>query len=484
MVQQSTSRGSGSGGDEFVARAADEQTRQEKSHSDSSGGGSRSSRGTFTANTTKVHKADRGGKEGAPPAALPGHNRAWFSLPADGVLDTFLLLQYLRSVLCADGLMKVLHSATNESQQPQSPQLEQPRQQSQLIPPPPRLDVSFKGRGHRRRSTGSSPLARAYSQGGSASGSASVGGGRAGGGSWDGAAESSETSAAAEAVVTAVVHEGITLAGGVAVPSGGNDSGQGSRGGDAVGGLYDRADSCSSGKRRASVGVTAMAAAAAAAAGGPTAMMRSVDDLDVSGKSERKARGGLGEGGSKLEYSSSSSGSSAVAKPHDEARAVTAEAAAAAAIAAAAAVAAAKVKEAGRPSPDEQGGVALGMRENKVWSKADLERSGSGGGRREDGTGGNKAGATGPDEGLVEDVEVDPNDLTFVYSSRQATTGVRRGDPATKRTAEAARKVRAVLPCHVYGVNYTVFGLYAPQAEGAAQKKRKKKKSACLPPRV
>ncbi|CAN0531218.1 unnamed protein product, partial [Ectocarpus sp. 8 AP-2014] len=167
--------------------------------------------------------------------------------------------------------------------------------------------------------------------------------------------------------VTAAVHEAITLAGGVAVPSGGNDRGHGPPGGDAVGGLYDRAGSgSSSGARRASAGVGAMAAgattAAGAGAGGPAARMRSVDDLDSSGKSDRKARGGLSEGGSKLEYSSSSSGSSAVAKPHDEARAVTAETAAAAAIAAAAAaaIAAAKVKEAGRPSPGEQGSVALG----------------------------------------------------------------------------------------------------------------------------
>ncbi|CAN0522190.1 unnamed protein product, partial [Ectocarpus sp. 12 AP-2014] len=253
-VQQATSRGSGSGGEEFVARAADGQTQQERSHSDSSGvgvgvGGSRSSKGSFTAATTKVHKEDRVSKEGAAPASLPGHDRAWFSLPAGGVLDTFLLLQYLRSVLCADGLMKILHSATNESQPPQSPQLEQPRQQSQLIPPPPHLDVSLKRRGHRRRSTGSSPLARAYSQGapGSASGSSSVGGGRAGGDSWDGAAtEGRGTSAAAEAVVTAAVHEAITLAGSVAVPSGGNDSGRGPPGGVAVGGFYDRAGSGSS----------------------------------------------------------------------------------------------------------------------------------------------------------------------------------------------------------------------------------------------
>ncbi|CAB1116053.1 unnamed protein product [Ectocarpus sp. CCAP 1310/34] len=449
VVQEAISRGSGSGGEDFVARAADEQTQQETSHSDSGGGGggggSRSSKGSFTAATTRVRKEDRGGKEGAAPASLPGHDRAWFSLPAGGVLDTFLLLQYLRSVLCADGLMKILHSATNESQPPQSPQLEQPRQQSQLIPPPPRLDISFKGRGHRRRSTGSSPLARAYSQGGpgSASGSASVGGGRAGGDSWDGAAaEGRETSAAAEAVVTAAVHEAITLAGGVAVPSGGNDSGHGPPGVDAVGGLYDRAgSSSSSGTRRASAGVGAMAAAATTAAGarpgGPAARMRSVDDLDSSGKSERKARSGLPEGGSKLEYSSSSSSSFAVAKPHDEARAVTAGAAAAAA----AAIAAAKVKEAGRPSPGEQGSVALEETKGKDGKKANLERSGSGEGKREDGAGGSMAGATRPDEGLVEDVEVDPNDLNFVYSSRQATTGVRRGDPAAKRTAEAARKV-------------------------------------------
>ncbi|CAN0487213.1 unnamed protein product, partial [Ectocarpus sp. 12 AP-2014] len=67
VVQQATSRGSGSGGEEFVARAADEQTQQEKSHSDSSGGGgggSRSSKGSFTAATTEVHKEDRGGMEG------------------------------------------------------------------------------------------------------------------------------------------------------------------------------------------------------------------------------------------------------------------------------------------------------------------------------------------------------------------------------------------------------------------------------------
>ncbi|CAN0137147.1 unnamed protein product, partial [Scytosiphon promiscuus] len=123
---------------------------------------------------------------------LPGHARAWFSLPADGVLDSYLLLQYLRSVLSADGLMKILHSAATDQQQqqqqqqqqaagtdaqkPQSPQTpDQPRQprqpgspdkeglgpfQSQL-----QIDVSFKGgKGHRRRATDSSPLARAYSQ--------------------------------------------------------------------------------------------------------------------------------------------------------------------------------------------------------------------------------------------------------------------------------------------------------------------------------
>lgn len=52
--------------------------------------------------------------------------------------------------------------------------------QNQVHPPPP-LDLSFKARAHRRRSTGSSPLACAYGLGpldGPTSGSTSVGGGR------------------------------------------------------------------------------------------------------------------------------------------------------------------------------------------------------------------------------------------------------------------------------------------------------------------
>ena len=48
--------------------------------------------------TERLEQAGASQKE----SALPGHARAWFSLPADGVLDSYLLLMYLRQVLCAD----------------------------------------------------------------------------------------------------------------------------------------------------------------------------------------------------------------------------------------------------------------------------------------------------------------------------------------------------------------------------------------------
>lgn len=128
----------------------------------------------------------------APPSVtqLPGHGRAWFSIPkqGEGLLDTYLLLMYLRQVLCADGLMHVLHKQehypTPSSRPSPTGSSRSPPQQQQRLPPgeggwvdsqqhmphsapvsaslqaPPKLDIT-KVRGHRRRSTGSSPMARA-----------------------------------------------------------------------------------------------------------------------------------------------------------------------------------------------------------------------------------------------------------------------------------------------------------------------------------
>lgn len=118
--------------------------------------------------------------------ALPGHLRAWFSLPGDGVVDSYLLLMYLRKVLCADGLMNVLRCATDK--QPPKQQQQQPVQvQAQSlqtkavgnVAPPPEIDVSLN-RGHRRRSTTSSTetLANSFGVVGGTPGASSVGGGR------------------------------------------------------------------------------------------------------------------------------------------------------------------------------------------------------------------------------------------------------------------------------------------------------------------
>lgn len=120
--------------------------------------------------------------------ALPGHARAWFALSGDTVVDSYLLLMYLRQVLCADDLMHVLHCAPERSpQQPQQQQQQQSPQEKHNIhsPPgksgvqtPPQIDVGPKGR-HRRRSTASSTevLAAAFGPIGDISGAASVGGG-------------------------------------------------------------------------------------------------------------------------------------------------------------------------------------------------------------------------------------------------------------------------------------------------------------------
>lgn len=66
-------------------------------------------------------KSDHDGKTGErteeeEERILPGHARAWFSLPGDGVIDSYLLLMYLRQVLLADSLMRVLHCAAPQRQ--------------------------------------------------------------------------------------------------------------------------------------------------------------------------------------------------------------------------------------------------------------------------------------------------------------------------------------------------------------------------------
>lgn len=121
--------------------------------------------------------------------ALPGHARAWFALSGDSVVDSYLLLMYLRQVLCADDLMHVLHCVPDRSpqqqqhqHQPHSPQekhnIHSPPGKSG-VQPPPQIDVGAKGR-HRRRLTASSTevLAAAFGPIDDISGAASVGGGR------------------------------------------------------------------------------------------------------------------------------------------------------------------------------------------------------------------------------------------------------------------------------------------------------------------
>lgn len=133
------------------------------------------------------------GSSSAAGDALPGHARAWFALSGDSFVDSYLLLMYLRQVLCADDLMHVLHCAPErspqrqhqtqqEQQQPQSPQekhnIHSPPGKSG-VQPPPQIDVGPKGR-HRRRSTASSTEVHAAAFGpiGDIPGPASVGGGR------------------------------------------------------------------------------------------------------------------------------------------------------------------------------------------------------------------------------------------------------------------------------------------------------------------
>lgn len=139
----------------------------------------------------------------SPPAPrLPGYARAWFSIPEQGkgLLDPYLLLSYLRQVMKADELMHVLNCAPEQQPRPsptQRPHKKQqhgeaqhshvpqpvPRKPGQTLTPPPQLDVSFKG--NRRKSAGSSPIARAvaYVRGGGGGGGGGSNSGGGGGGS-------------------------------------------------------------------------------------------------------------------------------------------------------------------------------------------------------------------------------------------------------------------------------------------------------------
>lgn len=412
-VRPSFSLGGGVSGSSDIDRAEIKQADQQRSPAGgrvSNGGGSS---GAATSNTFEQEE-----NEDTTPAVLPGHARAWFSLPPDGVLDSFLLLQYLRSVLCADGLMKILHCANEQQQrsvgvqsppvsppQPleagkqrqQQPQKQQQRQLHQLSPPP-KIDVSFKAPGHRRRSTGTSPLARAYSHGGlgGASGAASVGGGRGGNAS----AEGEQTSAVAEAVVAAAMDEAMILAGTNAD-------------------LRRRSGGSGSTGRRASTGIA-------------VTPERAGNDVD--------ARGGGGSGGSAGGISTSAGGghpSSSVVET------ISAKAPECSTGEIAAAVAKGKASElrSAAEEPDRQGHAALGTQEGEGTDKTLQE-----GVKREGGgvdSGGDTPGATTPEKDLVEDVEIDQADLNFVFSSWQP--GVPRSDPAAKRTAAAARKVCAAV---------------------------------------
>lgn len=350
------------------------------------------------------------------PGVLPGHARAWFSLPADGVLDSFLLLQYLRSVLCADGLMKILHCANEQQQRPagaHSPPLPPPRspeassqrqqqqqQQRQLhqLNPPPKIDVSFKGTmGHRRRSTGTSPLAHAYSHGGlgGTSGAASVGGGRGG----SSGAEGEQTSAAAAAVVAAAVDEAEAI-----VLAGTKDP---------------RRHSGGSGRtnRRASTGR-------------PITTGRHSNALEARGGSSESAHSGSTNAGDSEPSSSLVESINPTAQAEESNGEV-------------ATVAEAKASEqrSAADEPDRSGHVASGTEEGE-----DADRRSSKEGVQKEGedvvaSSGDKPAATTLEEKYwIEDVEIDQADLNFVYSWQP---GVPRSDPAAKRTAAAARKVRA-----------------------------------------
>lgn len=346
------------------------------------------------------------------PAVLPGHARAWFSLPADGVLDSFLLLQYLRSVLCADGLMKILHCANEQQQRParvespplpppQSPEAgkkrQQPQQQRQLhqLSPPPKIDVSFKGgRGHRRRSTGTSPLAHAYSHSdiGGASGAASVGGGRGRSVGADG----EQTSTAAKAVVAAAVGKAMFL---------------------AVTNTESRRHSGGSGRTTRRV------------SGRRITTERSGHDLEVRDGSDSSTRGGsTSVGGS--EPSSSVVKSITTKAPQEKSNSEVAVAAEA---------------KAGEQilmtdKPDRQGQAAGRVEEGEDTDRTSLQE----GVLRERGgvdSACDKSGHETLETDRIEDVEIDQADMNFVYSSWQPR--VPRSDPAAKRTATAARKVRA-----------------------------------------
>ena len=402
--------GSVSGGGD-IDRAKSEQAGQQQSTA------------TTDENMTKEDEED------TTPAALPGHARAWFSLPADGVLDSFLLLQYLRSVLCADGLMKILHCANEQQQRsagvqspplpppppsPEADKRQQPQQPRQLhqLNPPPKIDVSFKGMGHRRRSTGTSPLARAYSHGGlgGASGAASVGGGRGG----SSGSEGDQTSAAAKAVVAAAVDEAMILAGTNADP---------------------RRHSGGSGRtsRRASIGR-------------PVSMERSGNDLDAPDGSESGSGvGGSVRGGStSAEDSKPSSSVVEAIAAKDPAE----ESSGKAAITAADATAGEQGSAADKP--DRKGQAALGTEETKEESgRTSLQGAAQRGWKGVDPAG---------NEPWIEDVEIDQADLNFVYSSWQP--GVPRSDPAAKRTAAAARKVRCMVVWEVARVGYLILRIF------------------------
>ncbi len=433
-VPPSLSLGGRGGVDDDRAHEGEVDRRQSRSRGGSGSGGS-----AHAAGSGKEREDDEDVAAAAAAApGRPGHSRAWFSLPADGVLDSFLLIQYLRSVLCADGLMKVLHCATEQQQQQQqqqqrpagsqspppppppslsqlhsSPELDkQPRRLPQLSQPPP-LDVSFKGRGHRRRLTDNSPLARAYSQGGgggpgSASGASSTGGRRRG--NRGGAGE--HTSAAAAAVVEAAVGEAMLLAGTSAGPR--RHSGGGGRAG-----------------QHSSPGRAGTAAC-------------SGNDADVTGVSLRSMRGSSTDEGESDRSSCSAATAAGTtvlvkapeARPSKEVRLFAAAAAAAAAKAmekegkdSAAAAAAAAGKEGGEDK--DATNARRGERDEEGGS------SGGGGG----GGGGETSGGVSPGGGLIEEA-IDPLDLSFVYSnSSWQPAGVHRSDPAAKRTATAAREV-------------------------------------------
>lgn len=398
----------------------------------------------------------------------------------------------------------------------------QPQQQNRgQMQPPPKLDVGInRGKGHRRRSTGSLPLAQAFGQGplGTPHGSSSVGGGRGkgkgseggvgggeGGGenarsltpepvisaAWDETASATMLSrgVSSDAVVGYSPGQGAEGGPGIVASGGGGQGGEGEGDGAGAkgGGFFNRRnrsrragadrdgvgparrdgapgtgemkrvssptrtskDGAVAGARRGDGGQEPSTAGAAAAAGAMAlAGTGDAHHLRSSSRGEDAGGGGdIADGAARRTIAAALDTPATSSRPVDLAskreaggerssRERSLAGTAATKVDAAAAAAAGGTghdnQEKEGPSAVDDGGVKL---------RLDGE-GGDGGDAGEPEVG---RGASGdPAEELVEEVAVDAGDLTFYYSSAQAS--IRRDDTVARRAAAAARKARSVMP--------------------------------------